>query len=96
MARTSVFVAGLKFDLAEVDRPPVNPARRSGLETRQFEAAFGERIAQRLRGRIAGPTALGLGLAGVHERFEEGPRRQNYRLGTVEGVAARHDANDPP
>ncbi len=73
--RPGIEVARLWLQLVEVDGSAIEPARRAGLETGQVKADRSQAVAQSFRGAVPCPAPSGLGLAHVHERLEEGPRR---------------------
>src|SRR5579871_740044 len=94
--RPRIEISGLYLGLVEVDGPAIEPAGGPGLEPCQLEPAGGEAIAERFGRAIAGPAALGLAFARVHEGFEKGARGQNHRTGPVYCVAAGLHTDDRP
>ncbi len=74
-------VSWLKLTLAEIDRAAIDSARRTGFESRQFKAGFGETAAHAFGGSIADAPADGFRLACVHNRFQEGARGENHGAG---------------
>src|SRR5207249_2694245 len=87
-------IAGLRLALGEVDGPAIEPARRSRLKASQLETARRQAVAERFSRLISCPAAARLGLAGVHEGFEERAGRQNNGGRSVERVAAcQHSGN---
>ena len=88
----------MEFAACEIDGTPIEPARRTRLETADLEAEFAQAIAERT-GRVTHPTAGLVLLADVqqaaHERpgsHHDGARPQPHaemRLDTLRAVARR-------
>ena len=70
-------VAGLEFERAEVDRPPVEPRRGAGLVATQPEAEAPHRFGDTARRPFAEATATLFPCAREQHATEERPRRQN-------------------
>src|SRR5882724_9703216 len=85
--RLRLVVARLLFETAEVDRAAVEPARRPRFEAGELKARGVQAVAERLGRHIAGPAAACLRFAGVHQRLEEGARRQDDSLRAVQSAA---------
>src|SRR5262245_38253742 len=75
--RPRIVIARLPFALREINGPPVDPAGRPGLESRQLETTRSQAIAQRLGRRIPCPAPARLRLTHVHQRLEKRTGREN-------------------
>src|SRR5438874_13618510 len=65
--RNRIGITGLRFQLAEIDRSPIEPRRRSGLEPAQLETEIAQ-VSGQARGRPIAPSSTRrLHLASVHE-----------------------------
>ena len=86
-------VAGGDFELREIDRAPIESARRPRFEPCEFKTRRCQTIAHRFGGVIARPPAARLRFPRVHECFEERTRRQDDCLRQVSRVAPRQYAD---
>ena len=89
------FVAGLRCQLAVIDRLAINARRRAGLEPGdakwQLPQAGGERIGR----RVAGPAALIVGQADMDAAAEKGAGREYHHRGGEAQAHLRHHPGDP-
>src|SRR5262245_601107 len=91
---SGIRVAGLNFQLAEVNGSAVEPTRRTGLESRQLKATARQAIAERLGGLVTSPSSLRLCLSHMHDGLEKCAGRQHHGFGTIKRSASGLDAND--
>ena len=92
--RTRVFVAGLNFETRIIDRSPVQTRRSAGFEAQQLNPDLFDRVADRVRGRLAHSTAGRQLRSEVQDAAHKRSASQHDRLGAVKRIAVDADADD--
>ena len=93
--RLRVGVARLAFEAGGVDRSGGEPAGGAGLEAVETDAGLGQAAADPRGRSLPCPSPRRLGLAGVHDRLEEGPGGEHDRRRPVLGPTDDADADGP-
>ena len=88
-------VAGLNVEPGPIDRPPVEPRWRPGLEPSEREALARQRPRQAERGPLTDAARRDLFLTDVNEAVEESTGCQNHAAGCALAAVAERDTRYP-
>ncbi len=89
-------VSRLWLQAAEVDRPPVQPRWRAGLESQQLESQAAQALRKPDRSPLAAATTGRLHLAGVHQCLKKRACREHDGPGVIPRIATANHPGDPP
>ena len=92
--RTRIFVAGLNFETRIIDRSPVQTRRSAGFEAQELNPDLFDRVADRVRRRLAHSTAGRQLRSEVQDAAHKRSASQHDRLGAVKRIAVDADADD--